>query len=499
MPRTWIPVLLVSLILVVPHYADNGVFGYWHASGSMLLDAGNHPVLITGVNWFGFETNTYAPHGLWVRNYQEMMQQMKSLGYNTIRLPYSNQLFDASSVPNSIDWNRNPDLMGLTGIEIMDKIVEYAGRIGLKVILDRHRPDADAQSELWYTSAYPEVRWIDDWQMLAARYRNNPTVIGADLHNEPHGPACWGCGDISLDWQLAAQRAGNAILAINPNWLIFVEGIENYQGDLYWWGGNLKGAAQAPVHLNIPGRLVYAPHDYPASVSPQPWLSAPDFPSNLPAVWDAHWGSLAKSHTAPVVVGEFGTFLTTTQDKQWLDGLLTYTGANGISWLFWAWNPNSGNTGGVLLDDWTTVNLQKQQVLALYQFVTPAPGGTNPTPCSARYQVTNDWGSGFTATVFVLNSGPALEHWQVSWAFSGQQLVSNLWNGVFEQNGTTLTVQNAAWNGAVPQGGQISFGFVAQYSGTNAVPATILLNGSGCTVQKTNLARTRTKVDLHAY
>jgi endoglucanase len=63
------------------------------------------------------------------------------------------------------------------------------------VILDRHRPDSGSQSELWYTSRYSEARWIADWQMLARRYAGNTTVIGADLHNEPHGPATWGDGN----------------------------------------------------------------------------------------------------------------------------------------------------------------------------------------------------------------------------------------------------------------------------------------------------------------
>jgi aryl-phospho-beta-D-glucosidase BglC (GH1 family) len=54
--------------------------------------------------------------------------------------------------------------------------------------------------------------------MLAQRYANNSTVIGADLHNEPHGSACWGCGDNATDWRLAAERAGNAIHTVNPNW-----------------------------------------------------------------------------------------------------------------------------------------------------------------------------------------------------------------------------------------------------------------------------------------
>ena len=83
--------------------------------------------------------------------------------------------------------------------------------------------------------------------MLAPRCTGDSTVIGFDLHNEPRNPACWGCGEVSLDWRLAAQRAGNAILEMNPNLLIVVEGVELHNNQSYWWGGNLKGVAEAPV------------------------------------------------------------------------------------------------------------------------------------------------------------------------------------------------------------------------------------------------------------
>ena len=82
--------------------------------------------------------------------------------------------------------------------------------------------------------------------MLAQRYANNPTVIGADLHNEPHSPACWGCGDMATDWRLAAERAGNAILQVNPNWLIVVEGVDCFGGQCTWWGGMLQGVTNFP-------------------------------------------------------------------------------------------------------------------------------------------------------------------------------------------------------------------------------------------------------------
>lgn len=346
--------------------------GYWHTDGAQILDAGNHPVRIAGINWFGLETPTYSPQGLWVRNYKSMLDQIKSLGYNTLRLPYSNQLFDPGSTPNQIDYTLNPDLRGLSGLQIMDKVIGYASHIGLRIILDQHRPGSNGQSALWYTAQYPESRWISDWQMLARRYKNNPMVIGADLHNEPHMPACWGCGNPARDWRLAAERAGNAILAVNPNWLIFVEGVDCYgpggstnETNCPDWGENLQGVASYPVKLNVAHRLVYSVHDYPASVANHVWFSASNYPDNLPGIWDANWGYIYKQGIAPIWVGEFGTKLETTSDKLWLKTLINYlgTGASGINWAYWDWNPNSGDTGGILNDDWTTVNQAKQALL----------------------------------------------------------------------------------------------------------------------------------------
>ncbi len=341
--------------------------GPWHTSGAQILDAHNQPIRIAGVNWSGFETNTFVVHGLQNRSYKDMLDQIKSLGYNTIRLPYSNQLFDSGSAPSGIDYNKNPDLQGLQGLQLMDKIIDYATGIGLHIILDQHRPDASGQSALWYTPAYPETRWISDWQMLANHYKGNPMVVGADLHNEPHAPACWGCGQQDIDWQAAAQRGGNAILAVNPNWLIFVEGVDCYGGnsDCYWWGGNLEGVKDHPVKLNVPDRLVYSVDDYPASVKEQSWFSAANYPANLTGVWDKYWGYVAKEGIAPVWVGEFGSRLQTEQDRQWFSDLIDYlgTGASGINWTYWTWNPDSVDTGGILADDWQTVNSDKQQQL----------------------------------------------------------------------------------------------------------------------------------------
>lgn len=408
--------------------------GYWHTSGRQILDAAGQPVRIAGINWFGFETGNYVVHGLWSRDYKSMIDQMKSLGYNTIRLPYSDDIFKSGTVPNSIDFSsgKNADLQGLGSLQIMDKIVSYAGQDGLKVILDRHRPDAGGQSALWYTSAVPESTWITDLKALAARYAGQDTVIGIDLHNEPHDPACWGCGDTATDWRLAAQRAGNAVLSVNPDLLIFVEGVQTYAGVSGWWGGNLMGAGQYPVQLNVANRVVYSAHDYATSVAQQSWFSDPSFPDNMPGVWDKYWGYLFKQNIAPVWVGEFGTTLASTVDQKWLAALVSYLrptstyGADSFQWTFWSWNPNSGDTGGILKDDWVNVDTVKDGYLASIKAPgfpstgggTGGGGGSTGAACSAAYTVSSDWGSGFNADVKVTNTGTtAMTSWKVSWTW----------------------------------------------------------------------------------
>jgi chitinase len=363
---------------------------FFHTAGNQILDVHGQPVRIAGVNWFGFETSNAVVHGLWARNYKDMIDQMKRLGFNTIRLPVSNAIFDPAVRPSGIDFGLNPDLQGLSSLQILDRIVAYAGQDGLRIILDHHsaRPDNHSAEGLWYIPGdptYTEQAWISDWVALAGRYKGNPTVIGADLHNEPHGPATWGSGDPATDWRLAAQRAGNAILAANPNWLIFVEGVETYGGQSTWWGGNLAGAGTYPVVLDLPNHVVYSPHDYPASVYPQTWFSDPNYPNNLPAVWDRFWGYLYRQNVAPVWLGEFGSKLQTASDQQWYQKITSYLGdltststvANrqGMSWTWWSWNPNSGDTGGILQDDWKTVDQNRVQGLLPLEFVLPPGGG----------------------------------------------------------------------------------------------------------------------------
>jgi endoglucanase len=378
--------------------------GYLRTSGNKIVDSTGATVRLTGINWFGMETDNKTFHGLWSNNpWRNQLDKMASLGYNTLRIPYSNDALKPDATATGINDFVNPDLVGNTPLQILDKVVDYAGTKGMRVILDRHRPTSAGQSALWYTPTVSEATWISDWQMLARRYAGNTTVIGADLHNEPHAEgtnpdatgACWGCGVESRDWRLAAERAGNAILGVQPNWLIFVEGVSCPSGGLSdvwdgdpsndescgWWGGNLSKAGEFPVRLDVANRLVYSPHEYAISVFHQDWFDEPDYPANMPALWDGFWGYLYKQNVAPIMMGEFGSTLADPKDKVWLQELMRYTGTgvDGMSFTYWSWNPNSGDTGGIALDDWTNINTEKQAILQPY-LIAPVGGGSPTSP-----------------------------------------------------------------------------------------------------------------------
>src|SRR5262245_38886333 len=59
--------------------------GYWHTIGNRIYDSQGHPFRIAGISWYGFETTDEVAHGLWTRDYHAIINDIKNLGYNTIR------------------------------------------------------------------------------------------------------------------------------------------------------------------------------------------------------------------------------------------------------------------------------------------------------------------------------------------------------------------------------------------------------------------------------
>jgi aryl-phospho-beta-D-glucosidase BglC (GH1 family) len=348
---------------------------------------------LTGVNWFGFETSNFSPHGLWARDYRSMLRQIKDLGFNCVRLPWCSDMLEASpsgmqvnaygTDPYTGEQGLNVDLDGLSSLDVMDKILDECNRIGLKVILDNHSRAHDGymNETLWYKDGYPEEAWIADWVSLVERYKDNPAVVAADLKNEPHGntttgmkpPATWGYDESGYgvtDWRKAAAKCGKAIVAANPAITVIVEGVENYKGDNYWWGGNLRGVRDAPITEIPAANLWYSAHEYGPEVYNQSWFQSSDFPDNLADIWESKFWFVQKKGIAPVFIGEFGIKEASAANPasipyQWLTAFMREVGSQ-ASWTFWSMNPNSGDTEGILKDDWVTVNQAKYGLIKPY-------------------------------------------------------------------------------------------------------------------------------------
>jgi cellulase/cellobiase CelA1 len=107
---------------------------------------------------------------------------------------------------------------------------------------------------------------------------------------------------------------------------------------------------------------------------------------------------------------------------------------------------------------------------------SPPPGGS----CHVTY-TPSDWQGGFTANVTISNSGStAINGWTVTFAFPGDQKVTNAWNATITQNGTNVTAKNVSYNASIPAGGSQSFGFQGTWTSSDASPTSFSVNGVAC-------------------
>jgi endoglucanase len=103
-------------------------------------------------------------------------------------------------------------------------------------------------------------------------------------------------------------------------------------------------------------------------------------------------------------------------------------------------------------------------------------------PCAVTYAVTNQWDTGFQASVTITNNQAPLSGWSLGFDFTGGQRVTQGWNARWSQAGAAVTAANESWNGPLGTGASVTLGFLGSWSGSNPVPAAFRLNGTTCNV-----------------
>jgi endoglucanase len=405
---------------------------------------------VKGGSWFGLEgryeiasdennprgapMEMYMGNVYWApsnRTYASDAAEFKNLGFNTIRLPL---------VPQTLDDNdpqgRDPFLKNTASVRIqgaftaLKTVIKACSDAGLYVLLDIHScsnyvgwrkgridarpPWTDASwndydydrdecscaatnnlSTVTRIQAYDTTKWLANLKTLAGLSGN---IIGIDIFNEP-----W---DYSwVEWKSLIDQAYSAVSSVNPNILIFAQGIGGSNGHQDGtpntttdsphgnpdttnpnWGENLYEAGANPPTMPK-SKLVFSPHVYGPSVCTQPmfadWNAQPECKNlqedafgdakcqivinqaKLEVGWQEHFGYL-KAMGYAVCIGEFGgnmdwpnmgeprmqnrySYLTDkTTDLQWQNAFVNYLIKMGITdAIYWSINPESIDTYGI--------------------------------------------------------------------------------------------------------------------------------------------------------
>jgi cellulose 1,4-beta-cellobiosidase len=120
-------------------------------------------------------------------------------------------------------------------------------------------------------------------------------------------------------------------------------------------------------------------------------------------------------------------------------------------------------------------------VLAAGLGIVAAGQASAAAGCRVTYTV-NQWSTGFTGNINLTNLGdPITNGWTLTWDFAGNQHITQGWSGTFTQSGQHVSVANPSWAAGLATNASASLGFNADYSGTNATPASFSLNGVACT------------------
>ena len=310
----WWRALVAFAALVLSAYA-HAQFVRTH--GTQIVDDDGKPLLLTGPNlgnWLVFEgymldvdvRGWSTPSGFragirhalggdeqrtrqfvqkWRDSYvtAETLRQIKALGFNSVRVPFSYDLF----------WNGT----SLTdeGFQYFDRIIQYCRSNAMYVQFDMHTAPGYQNPGHHSDNPHEQVResvrfWADwsnvqlaarIWGHIAKRYADEPVIWSWDLINEP----------VTRNEQEKARLEasyrvmGAAIRAVDRNHILSI------QGD--WWGSDF-----GPLNDKWDERLVFQTHHYPNQGIKEPHDTRP--------------GGLgerlrkAQSVGVPLWLGEFG-------------------------------------------------------------------------------------------------------------------------------------------------------------------------------------------------
>lgn len=318
---------------------------------------------LKGINWNGFESECNVVHGLWLSPLHHYLDVLQEQQFNALRIPLSFEVMeDLDLVIKEGCGTSEPEILGRTVREYLGVFLDHLSARGISVLFDLHTILGEI-TEYPSTDEVSEDRVIAAWVNFAQAFGKHPAIMGLEIKNEPHGLCT------TSDFH---HHCARVITAIGERFegLYFVDGTSQSSEDKPPWGGTFEMISHscdddALCKLGMFDRLVFAPHVYGPDVRGDDALLEGD------EVFEKRFGFLKRHpffHGSAIIVTEFGGHMLEEDGryydkwKAYMDTVNLTTGA-----FFWTFPPSSEDTGGMLDDNWDSINTDKSNFLTSIQ------------------------------------------------------------------------------------------------------------------------------------
>lgn len=247
---------------------------------------------------------------------KEDIHFIKSLGFNSIRIPFNWKLFITEYPERKLEG---------VGYALLDRVIKWCKEENLYVILDMHcAPGGQTGDNIDDSYGYPflfespasQLQTIKIWHKLAEIYKDETIVIGYDLLNEPIAHY-FDKDKLNLTLEPLYKRITEAVREVDKNHIIFLGGAQ--------WNTNFE-----PFGPPFDDKLVYTFHTYWTEVKQD--------------VIQRHLDLRDKFNT-PIWLGESGE-----NTNEWISGFRTLLEENNIGWCFWPYKKMNSDRGIVSIN-----------------------------------------------------------------------------------------------------------------------------------------------------
>lgn len=250
-----------------------------------------------------------------------------STGANTIRLPFHYKLFT------------DEDYMGLTanqdGFARIDSVVKWCKDNDLYVILDMHdAPGGQTGDNIDDSYGYPwlveseisQQKFCDIWTKIADKYKDEPTILGYELMNEPIA-TYFEPQQKELNSKLIGvyKKGVEAVRKVDPNHIILIGAPQ--------WNSNFE-----PLEgVDFGEQIMFTCHRYGGEPTPEAIKSYIDF---------------RDKSGLPMYMGEIGH-----NTDEWQTEFVKTMKDNNIGYTFWPYKKRDGSCmmGITMPEEWEEV------------------------------------------------------------------------------------------------------------------------------------------------